>query len=81
MKKPSFLLLAFALFGKVNAQNINFTFNHLALSVKNLDESATFAVSDMAKAKARLEDPALKKIMTDAGVISEPVFEFYTSVE
>ncbi len=49
--------------------------------MKNLDESATFAVSDMAKAKARLKDPALKKIMTDAGVISEPVFEFYTSVE
>jgi lactoylglutathione lyase len=42
MKKTSFLLLAFALFGKVNAQNINFTFNHIALSVKNLDESATF---------------------------------------
>jgi len=41
----------------------------------------TFAVSDMAKAKARLKDPALKKIMSDAGVISEPVFEFYKSVE
>jgi lactoylglutathione lyase len=41
MKKTSFLLLAFALFGKVNAQN-NFTFNHIALSVKNLDESAAF---------------------------------------
>ena len=79
MKKPSFLLLAFALFGKVNAQNINFTFNHLALSVKNLDESATFAVSDMAK--ARLNDPALKKIMTDAGVIGKPAIDFYTSVE
>ena len=26
----------------VNAQNPNFTFNHIALSVKNLDESATF---------------------------------------
>lgn len=26
----------------VKAQNINFTFNHIALSVKNLDESATF---------------------------------------
>ena len=53
----------------------------MALSVKNLEESATFAVSDMAKAKTRLKDPALKKIMTDAGVISEPVFEFYKSVE
>lgn len=42
MKTTSFLLLAFALFGKVNAQNINFTFNHIALSVKNLDESVAF---------------------------------------
>ncbi len=41
----------------------------------------TFAVSDMAKAKARLDDPALKKIMTDGGVISKPVIDFYTSVE
>ncbi len=41
----------------------------------------TFAVSDMAKAKARLADPALKKIMTDGGVMSKPVIDFYTSVE
>ncbi len=52
---------------------------------RNIDDPnlihITFAVSDMAKAKARLKDPALKKIMTEAGVISEPVFEFYKSVE
>ena len=42
MKKITLLILAFALFGKVNAQNINFTFNHIALSVKSLDESASF---------------------------------------
>ncbi len=52
---------------------------------RNIDDPnlihITFAVSDMAKAKARLKDPALKKIMTEAGVISEPIFEFYTSVE
>nr|WP_315149031.1 hypothetical protein [uncultured Flavobacterium sp.] len=52
---------------------------------RNIDDPnmihLTFAVSDMIKAKARLKDPAMKKIMTDAGVISEPVFEFYTSVE
>lgn len=52
---------------------------------RNIDDPnlihLTFAVSDMAKAKARLKDPALKKIMTEAGVISEPIFEFYTSVE
>jgi quinol monooxygenase YgiN len=52
---------------------------------RNIDDPnmiyVTFAVSDMAKAKARLKDPALKKIMTEAGVISEPVFDFYTNVD
>ncbi len=42
MKKTIFFLIAFTFFGMVKAQNINFTFNHIALSVKNLDESATF---------------------------------------
>lgn len=37
-----------------------------------------FVVSDMAKAKARLADPALKKIMTDAGVEGAPTITFYT---
>ena len=41
----------------------------------------TFAISDLAKAKARINDPSLKKIMTDAGVISTPVINFYTSVD
>jgi quinol monooxygenase YgiN len=41
----------------------------------------TFAISDLAKVKARLKDPSLKKIMTEAGVISEPVINFYTSVD
>ncbi|MCI4443544.1 MAG: hypothetical protein JHC39_08575 [Lentimicrobium sp.] len=52
---------------------------------RNIDDPnmiyITFAVSDMAKAKARLNDPALKKIMTDGGVISKPVIDFYTSVD
>ena len=52
---------------------------------RNIDDPnlihLTFAVSDMAKAKARLKDPALKKLMTEAGVISEPIIEFYKSVE
>ena len=52
---------------------------------RNIDDPnmvyITFAVSDMAKAKARLADPALKKIMDDAGVISKPAFAFFTSVE
>jgi quinol monooxygenase YgiN len=43
--------------------------------------SITFAISDMAKVKARLKDPALKKIMKDAGVISAPIIDFYTAVD
>lgn len=38
----------------------------------------TFAISDMAKAKARIADPALKKLMTEAGVISAPEINYYT---
>ncbi len=41
----------------------------------------TFAISDAAKAKARFNDPSLKKLMDDAGVISKPIFDFYTSVD
>ena len=41
----------------------------------------TFTISDLAKAKARMNDPALKKLMTDAGVIGAPVINFYTSVD
>lgn len=37
-----------------------------------------FAVTDKEKAKARLADPALKKLMEDAGVEGKPVITFYT---
>ena len=37
-----------------------------------------FAITDMEKAKARMESPELKKLMTDAGVDSEPKFVKYT---
>lgn len=40
-----------------------------------------FDINDMAKAKVRMKDPALKKIMMDAGVEGEPKIEFYTSAE
>jgi hypothetical protein len=40
-----------------------------------------FGVSDIAKAKARFADPAFKKLMTDAGVLSAPKVDFYTVVE
>jgi lactoylglutathione lyase len=42
MKKGTIFLIAFTLCGLVNAQDSKFTFNHIALSVKNLDESASF---------------------------------------
>ena len=52
---------------------------------RNIDDPnmiyVTFAVSDLAKAKKYMKDPALKKLMTEAGVISEPVFDFYTNVD
>ena len=52
---------------------------------RNIDDPnmvyVTFAISDLAKAKARLADPTLKKIMTDAGVIGAPEISFYTSVD
>ncbi|WP_293875222.1 hypothetical protein [Flavobacterium sp.] len=40
----------------------------------------TFAISDLEKVKARLKSPELQKIMTNSGVISTPVTDFYTSV-
>jgi len=36
-----------------------------------------FDIKDMAKAKARMKDSALKKLMTDAGVEGAPKIEFY----
>ena len=41
----------------------------------------TFAVTDMAKAKARYTSPELKKIMTDAGVDSPPTARWYRIVK
>jgi hypothetical protein len=40
-----------------------------------------FDITDMAKAKARLADPALKKLMTDGGVISAPKSQIFTTAE
>ena len=43
MKKIILILVPFLFFGVIQAQEtVSFSFNHLALSVKNLDESATF---------------------------------------
>jgi hypothetical protein len=36
-----------------------------------------FAITDLDKAKARLVDPSLKKIMEDAGVVGAPTITFY----
>ncbi len=40
-----------------------------------------FAISDMAKAKARINSEELKKIMTDAGVTGPPQIFFYKIVD
>lgn len=40
-----------------------------------------FAVSDVAKAKARSASPELKKLMTDAGVDGPPTINFYKLVK
>ena len=40
-----------------------------------------FDIKDMAKAKARINDPALKKLMMDGGVIGTPKIEFYKDAE
>ena len=40
-----------------------------------------FAVSDIAKAKARSNSPELKKLMTDAGVDGPPTINFYKLVK
>lgn len=51
---------------------------------RNLYDSNTisilFAVSDMAKAKARIASPELKKIMTDAGVDGTPAIRWFREV-
>ena len=40
-----------------------------------------FDIKDMAKAKARIGDPALQKLMMDAGVEGAPKIEFYSQGE
>lgn len=40
-----------------------------------------FDINDMAKAKNRMSDPALKKLMMDAGVDGAPKIEFYSLAE
>ncbi len=48
---------------------------------RNVEDSnlvqVVFDIKDMAKAKARINDPALKKLMTDGGVEGAPRIEFY----
>ncbi len=40
-----------------------------------------FDIKDMAKAKARIGDPALQKLMMDAGVEGAPKIEFFSQAE
>ena len=48
---------------------------------RNVDDPNTvtvlFAVTDMAKAKAHVASPELKKIMTDAGVDGPPTITWF----
>lgn len=54
----------------------------LARGVDDANEvHIVFDIKDMAKAKARMNDPALKKIMTDAGVEGAPKIKFYNTAE
>ncbi|SRR5579871_304082 len=52
---------------------------------RDIDDSSmvhiVFDIKDMAKAKARINDPELKKLMMDGGVIGAPKIEFYTSAQ
>ena len=52
---------------------------------RSLDDPNTvlilFAITDMAKAKARVASPDLKKVMTDAGVDSAPEITYFKWVE
>jgi hypothetical protein len=52
---------------------------------RNLQDSNTvsilFEVSDMAKAKARMSSPDLKKIMEDAGVEGPPTVRWYRLIK
>lgn len=43
--------------------------------------SIFFAVSDSAKARARVNSPEIKKVMTDAGVDGTPTIRFYKAVK
>jgi hypothetical protein len=53
--------------------------------IRNLYDSNTvsliFAVSDSAKARARVTSPELKKIMTDAGVDGTPTVRWFRTVK
>jgi hypothetical protein len=55
------------------------------LLARGIDDSSivhiVFDIKDMAKAKARMSSPDLKKIMMDAGVLGVPKIEFYTTAE
>jgi len=54
----------------------------LARSIDDLNiVHIVFDIKDMAKAKARISSPELKKLMTDAGVVGAPKIEFYKQAE
>ncbi|MBS1934731.1 MAG: hypothetical protein JST96_12090, partial [Bacteroidetes bacterium] len=66
------------------AKRASFGLIDVALA-RDVDDSnmvhIVFDIKDMAKAKARMNDPELKKLMTDAGVMGAPKIEFFTTAE
>jgi hypothetical protein len=52
---------------------------------RGIDDSTlvhiVFDIKDMAKAKARMNDPALKKLMMDGGVMGAPKIVFYKNAD
>ncbi len=43
--------------------------------------TVSFAISDLNKVKARLNDPALKKLMSEAGVVGMPEINFFQAID
>ncbi len=70
--------------GEGTATRANYGLVDVALA-RGIDDSnlvhIVFDINDMAKAKNRIGDPALKKLMMDAGVEGAPKIEFYSLAE
>jgi hypothetical protein len=70
--------------GEGTATRASFGLVDVALA-RGIEDSSVvhivFDIKDLTKAKARINDPALKKLMMDGGVIGVPKIEFYNEAE